>query len=110
MSELDETSLRISAVLDQLRFPAILWQLIAEANYYGADWRTSTEIGRLPAGTYIDIAAVVTMITTSEPPMPRWVRPTEPLAVKMPLPEPRTPRPTLMVHQLRPIAATSPQH
>jgi hypothetical protein len=93
VSELDKLTLRVAAVLEQLRFPAVRWQIIAEADHYGADWRTRTELERLPAGNYLDVAAVVSMIRASSRPLVgRLPSPGTRPAMK-PLPEPRAPSP-----------------
>jgi hypothetical protein len=112
VSDLDKITLRVAAVLEQLRFPAVRWQIIAEADHYGADWQTRTELERLPIGNYLDVAAVVSMISaSSRPPVRRVPSPGARPAMK-PLPEPRTPWPrraNVTVEQLGPTTKTSLQ-
>jgi hypothetical protein len=55
----EETALiRICAVLAGVTFPAMRWQLLAQADYYGADHRSRAELADLPEGRYADIATV----------------------------------------------------
>lgn len=49
---------RISAVLAGLSFPAMRWQLLTQADYYGADHRSRSELAGLPEDRYADIEAV----------------------------------------------------
>jgi len=60
--EPDPLAVRLGHVLAGLRFPATRWQLVAQADYYGADSKSRTELGRLPAGLYRDLAAVISAI------------------------------------------------
>ena len=57
-----ETGWRLATVLAGLPFPARTWQLVAQAEYYGADWITRAELGRLPAGEYPNLPAVLSAI------------------------------------------------
>jgi hypothetical protein len=50
---------RIGSVLAGVSYPARTWQLLAEAQHYGADIHTRTELGRLPVGTYLSLEAVL---------------------------------------------------
>ena len=59
----DPLTVRLGHVLAGLGFPAVRWQLVAQADYYGADSRSRTELGRLPAaGPYRDLAAVISAV------------------------------------------------
>jgi hypothetical protein len=60
--------LRLSAVLADMRFPAMAWQLIAHAEYRGADWRSRAELLSLPAGTYRTLAAVLNAVASAHAP------------------------------------------
>jgi hypothetical protein len=53
---------RFAIVLDGVAFPAMRWQLWAEADHYGADAHTSTALHRLPAGRYPNLNAVLTAL------------------------------------------------
>jgi hypothetical protein len=57
--------LRLSGVLADMRFPAMAWQLIAHADYRGADWRSRVELRSLPAGTYRTLAAVLEAVAAA---------------------------------------------
>jgi hypothetical protein len=57
-----EIGWRLATVLAGLPFPARAWQLVAQADYYGADWLTRAELGRLPAGEYPSLPAVLSAI------------------------------------------------
>jgi hypothetical protein len=57
--------LRLSGVLADMRFPAMAWQLIAHAEYRGADWRSRAELRSLPAGTYRSLAAVLDAVASA---------------------------------------------
>ena len=50
---------RIAAVLAGVAYPARTWQLLAEADYYGADTHTHAELRRLPVGSYESLDAVL---------------------------------------------------
>lgn len=50
---------RISQVLAGIPFPAAKWQLIMEAEDYGADAATRAELWALPTGSYADLTAVL---------------------------------------------------
>jgi hypothetical protein len=52
-------SMGIAQVLDGLRFPAARWQVIAQADYYGADAVTRAQLVTLPVGAYTDLGAVL---------------------------------------------------
>lgn len=49
---------RISRVLAGMPFPAMRWELLTQADYYGADHRSRTELAALPEGRYADMTAV----------------------------------------------------
>jgi hypothetical protein len=50
---------RISGVLAGVRYPARTWQLLAQADAYGADALTHAVLGRLPDGTFASLDAVL---------------------------------------------------
>lgn len=58
--DLDDS--RVAAVLAGLRFPALTWQLVAQADYYGADVQTRSELAALPIGEYPNFLAVLTKL------------------------------------------------
>ena len=49
----------LAQVLAGLSYPARTWQLLAQADYYGADYSTRAELARLPVGTYDSLDAVL---------------------------------------------------
>jgi Protein of unknown function (DUF2795) len=60
--EVDFDTAGLRNVLDGLEFPASRWQLIAQAQYYGAHSACTSELTRLPAREYrnlTDVAAHV---------------------------------------------------
>jgi hypothetical protein len=63
----DMDAVRLSRVLAGLRFPAHTWQLIAQADYYGADWRTRAELSQLPDAEYPNLAAVLAAVARQRP-------------------------------------------
>lgn len=65
---------RLADVLAGMPYPARTWQLVAQADYYGADRHTRTELSRLPSGTYRDLDAVVDMLRDIYPSSPRTDR------------------------------------
>lgn len=50
---------RISQVLAGLPFPAAKWQIVMQAEDYGADAATRAELWALPAHGYPDLSAVL---------------------------------------------------
>ena len=50
---------RIGQVLVGLSFPAARWQVLAEADHYGADSVSRAQLSTLPIGTYPDLAEVL---------------------------------------------------
>lgn len=60
---------RLTWVLDDLRFPAATWQLIACAHHYGADVHSLSELAELPARSYADLAEVVEAVVTARRPI-----------------------------------------
>lgn len=50
---------RIGQVLHGLSFPAARWQVMAEADHYGADSVTRAQLSTLPIRTYPDLAEVL---------------------------------------------------
>ncbi|MDQ2706221.1 MAG: hypothetical protein M3Z25_00610 [Actinomycetota bacterium] len=61
----DPDVFRVTTGLAELLFPAKTWQLIAQAEHYGADRDTRAELGRLPLGTYRDVCVVIAAIKAS---------------------------------------------
>ncbi|MEU7818280.1 DUF2795 domain-containing protein [Pseudonocardia sp. NPDC049154] len=49
---------RIGQVLAGLTYPAAKWQIVTQADHYGADSLTTAQLWSLPVGTYPDLAAV----------------------------------------------------
>jgi hypothetical protein len=66
--EPDPDTVRLAQVLSGLTFPALRWQLIAQADYYGADTKSRTELDRLPTGLYRDLAAVISAVNATARP------------------------------------------
>jgi hypothetical protein len=52
-------TVRLAHVLSGVPFPAAKWQLVIQAEDYGADARSRADMWRLPAGTYADLGAVL---------------------------------------------------
>ena len=50
---------RISQVLAGLRYPAARWQVLAEADHYGADSASRAQLWALPTGVYDDLSSVL---------------------------------------------------
>jgi hypothetical protein len=50
---------RLSQILTGTRYPAAKWQLIMQAEEYGADVATRAQLWALPSGTYRDLRAVL---------------------------------------------------
>jgi hypothetical protein len=50
---------RIAQVLAGLAYPAAKWQVLAEADHYGADSASRRQLWTLPAGSYRNLAAVL---------------------------------------------------
>ena len=53
------TDQRLRYVLAGLSFPAQRWQVIAEAEHYGADARTRSELRALPEARFETFAALL---------------------------------------------------
>jgi len=66
-AEPDPDTVRLTHVLFGLTFPALKWQLVAQADYYGADMKSRTELDRLPTGLYRDLAAVISAVRAPRP-------------------------------------------
>ncbi len=105
--ERDRDAARITAVLAELVFPARTWQLIAQADFYGADWQTRTELARLPAGMFPTVDGVIAAIHTGAPAStgdsPPPTRPPTPRGrpARQPSPPPRTAVSGITTQQLR---------
>jgi hypothetical protein len=50
---------RLAQVLDGLSYPAARWQVIAQADHYGADSVSRAQLTTLPIGTYPDLVQVL---------------------------------------------------
>jgi len=59
---------RISDVLADLCYPAQKWQVLAEADHYGADSASRSQLWALPAGTYPDLDSVLEELGLTGPP------------------------------------------
>lgn len=64
---MDPDAMRITKVLAGLDFPALRWQILAQADYYGADAQSSAELAALPIGIYKDLSAVIRAIRARQP-------------------------------------------
>ena len=53
---------QVTASLLGVTYPARRWQLLAQADYYGADVDTQVELARLPDLLYSDLAGVISAI------------------------------------------------
>jgi hypothetical protein len=53
---------QVAAALAGVVYPARRWQLLAQADHYGADVHTRAELSRLPEGLYPDLATVIATI------------------------------------------------
>lgn len=60
--ELDADKSGIRDVLDGLRFPAMRWELIAQAQYYGAHSACTRELSLLPAREYTSLGDVASQV------------------------------------------------
>jgi hypothetical protein len=50
---------RISQVLAELRYPAAKWQVLAEADHYGADSTSRAQLWTLQPGVYPNLHSVL---------------------------------------------------
>jgi hypothetical protein len=69
-TSLEDQRRRIAVVLAETRFPAMAWELAAEAFDYGADAQTQAELAGLPSRRYDnlrDVLAVICAPRQSEP-------------------------------------------
>jgi hypothetical protein len=66
-------AVRISQVLAELDYPAAKWEVLAEADHYGADMASRAQLWALPAGTYPDLTSVLVGLglVGAPPPGPR---------------------------------------
>jgi hypothetical protein len=53
---------RLSAVLADINFPAMKWEIVVHAEFVGADIRSRTELYHLPTRRYDDLASVISAI------------------------------------------------
>lgn len=58
---------RLAQVLSGTVYPAAKWQLVIQAEDYGADARSRADLWRLPAGTYTDLGAVLVALGLPAP-------------------------------------------
>ena len=56
---------RITAVLTGVSYPARTWQLLAPADYYGADFDTRDALGTLHPGMHSGLDVVLTILHES---------------------------------------------
>jgi hypothetical protein len=79
---------RLSQILTGTPYPAAKWQLIMQAEEYGADVATRAQLWALPSGTYRDLPAVLAALAAfgdaqpdyaSEPARTRAPRPSLPV-------------------------------
>jgi hypothetical protein len=61
--EVEERVRRLSTALADVKFPATKWELFIHVEFIGADIRTRTDLDRLPAGRYVDLASVISVIS-----------------------------------------------
>lgn len=59
---------RITQVLAGLAFPAAKWQIVMQAEEYGADSATREQLWSLPTGSYPDLRAVLASLGLSTRP------------------------------------------
>ena len=53
---------RVTTVLDGVTYTATTGQLLAQADYYGADIATRAALGNLQVGTYSNLEAVLAVL------------------------------------------------
>jgi hypothetical protein len=56
---------RVSQVLAGMDYPAAKWQLLMQAEEYGADASTRAELWSLPTGQYADLDAVLSALRSN---------------------------------------------
>jgi hypothetical protein len=56
---------RVAQVLAGMAFPAAKWQLVMEAEEYGADATTRADLWALPAGSYPDLRCVLDAVVAT---------------------------------------------
>lgn len=62
---------RLAVILSGLRFPAHRWEIVIQAETYGADRTAQAWLARLPAGRYPSLAALAAVIAgVAAPPRP----------------------------------------
>jgi hypothetical protein len=67
---------RVSQVLAGMTFPAAKWQLVMQAEAYGADAESRAELWALPTGIYPDLRSVLDAVAAADRPIaPRTTRP-----------------------------------
>jgi hypothetical protein len=115
-NNIDPMAIGIQQVLAGLAFPAERWQVIAQAQYYGAGPAYSTELAQLPARTYQSLREVAIALGRLRRARLARTGATPPRLVPAPrLPDPRLPAPRLAEPEpldarlpARPGAATLP--
>jgi hypothetical protein len=90
----DQMSVGIRQILAGLAFPAHRWQVIAQAQYYGAGSAYMVALGQLPPRIYHSVAEVTAHLHT--PPQPPR--------------RPRRPMPMLSLARHRPPEHRPPEH
>jgi hypothetical protein len=65
---------RVSQVLAGMAYPAAKWQLIMQAEEYGADAPTRAELWALPTGSYPDLPAVLAALGFEGAPVERLAK------------------------------------
>lgn len=58
---------RVAQTLEGIGYPAAKWQLIMQAEEYGADTATRAGLWALPAGSYEDLEAVMAALAAVVP-------------------------------------------
>jgi uncharacterized protein DUF2795 len=115
-NNIDPMAIGIQQVLAGLAFPAERWQVIAQAQYYGAGPAYSTELTQLPARTYHSLREVaIALGRLRRARLGRVGAPPPRVGPAPKLPDPRLPAPRLADPELleprlpaRPGAATLP--
>jgi len=81
---------RMGYILDDLQFPAVRWQLITHAEFYGADALSIAYLHGVPARRYADVASVVQGIIAGLPGNSAVLRVAPDVAIRRPGPAHRT--------------------
>lgn len=62
-----EDDQRVRQILRGLHFPAEKWQIVTQAELYGADAATKDQLHRLPLGEYRNSSEVAANLAEEEP-------------------------------------------